>query len=286
MRICRFGDDRLGLVRGDVVADVTDALSMLPPQRYPVALGDQLLARLPSVMERISELETHAVKFPVRDLRMLSPVANPGKIIGAPVNYMKHLEEARLDPKIHHQNKIEEITRVGVFLKASSSIAGCGEGVGLKHLDRRNDHEIELVAIIGRRGRNIPVAEALDHVAAYSIGLDMTTRGPEERSLRKSIDSYSVVGPWMVTADEVRGPAGIGFELRVNGELRQSANTNDLILDVPHIIAFASGFYTLHPGDVIFTGTPEGVGPVQPGDVITCAMDRIGAMTVHVRHDP
>jgi len=286
MKICRFGDNRLGLVRGDVVADVTEALSVLPPQGYPAAPGDQLVAHLPRVVERIAELESRARELPLQAVRLLSPVANPGKILAAPVNYLKHLEEARLDPKIHHQNKIEEITRVGVFLKAGSSIAGAGEGVGVKHLDRRNDHEIELVAIIGRRGRNIPVADALDYVGAYCIGLDMTTRGPEERSLRKSIDSYSLLGPWMVTAEEVGRPEGIGFELRVNGEVRQKANTDDLVLDVPHIIAFASSFYTLHPGDVIFTGTPEGVGPVQPGDVITCAMERIGEMTVHVRHDP
>lgn len=286
MKICRFGDNRLGLVRGDVVADVTEALSVLPPQGYPAARGDQLVAHLPRVVEKIAELESRARELPLQAVRLLSPVANPGKILAAPVNYLKHLEEARLDPKIHHQNKIEEITRVGVFLKAGSSIAGAGEGVGVKHLDRRNDHEIELVAIIGRRGRNIPVADALDYVGAYCIGLDMTTRGPEERSLRKSIDSYSLLGPWMVTAEEVGRPEGIGFELCVNGEVRQKANTDDLVLDVPHIIAFASSFYTLHPGDVIFTGTPEGVGPVQPGDVITCAMERIGEMTVHVRHDP
>lgn len=286
MKICRFGDNRLGLVRGDVVADVTEALSVLPPQSYPAAHGDQLVAHLSQVVKKIAELESGARELPLQEVRLLSPVANPGKILAAPVNYLKHLEEARLDPKIHHQNKIEEITRVGVFLKAGSSIAGAGEGVGVKHLDRRNDHEIELVAIVGRRGRNIPVADALDYISAYCIGLDMTTRGPEERSLRKSIDSYSLLGPWMVTAEEVGRPEGIGFELRVNGEVRQKANTDDLVLDVPHIIAFASSFYTLHPGDVIFTGTPEGVGPVQPGDVITCVMERIGEMTVHVRHDP
>jgi 2-keto-4-pentenoate hydratase/2-oxohepta-3-ene-1,7-dioic acid hydratase in catechol pathway len=204
-------------------------------------------------------------------------------MLGAPVNYLKHLEEARADPKIHHQNKIEEIAKIGMFLKAGSSLAGAAEGVRLKHLDRRNDHEIELAAIVGKQGRDIREADALQHIAAYCIGLDMTTRGPEERSLRKSVDTYSVLGPWLVTADEFGDPAGVALDLRVNGELRQSANTRDLVLSVPRIIAFASSFYTLHPGDVIFTGTPEGVGPVHPGDVLRCSIERIGEMTVAVR---
>ena len=111
----------------------------------------------------------------------------------------------------------------------------------------------------------------------------MTTRGPEERSLRKSIDSYCVVGPWMVTADELQTPNALDFSLHVNGELRQKANTRDLILGIAELIEFASSFYTLEPGDLLFTGTPEGVGPVVPGDLITTEFEGIGCMQVRVR---
>ena len=120
-------------------------------------------------------------------------------------------------------------------------------------------------------------------VAGYCIGLDITIRGPEERSLRKSVDSYSVLGPWLVTADEIQNPGELGLSLSVNGEVRQQSNTADLILGIPELVEYASSFYTLHPGDVIFTGTPEGVGPIRPGDRIAASIEGIGTMTVAVR---
>jgi 2-keto-4-pentenoate hydratase/2-oxohepta-3-ene-1,7-dioic acid hydratase in catechol pathway len=155
--------------------------------------------------------------------------------------------------------------------------------VTIVHHDRRNDHEIELVAIIGKPARNVSKEAALDHVAAYCIGLDMTLRGPEERSLRKSLDTYTVLGPWFVTADEIPDPHNLQLVLTVNGEPRQNANTRDLILNLRDLISWASTFYTLHPGDVLMTGTPEGVGRVVPGDTIDARIDGIGAMQVKVR---
>jgi 2-keto-4-pentenoate hydratase/2-oxohepta-3-ene-1,7-dioic acid hydratase in catechol pathway len=184
--------------------------------------------------------------------------------------------------EIHHGNLINEIHRAGVFLKATSSLVGPGEGIKLIHLDRRNDHEIELAAVVGKTARNISAKKALDYVAGYCIGLDITIRGPEERSFRKSPDSYTVLGPWLVTADELADPSQLGFTIAVNGEIRQDANTDDLILGVSDLVEWASSFYTLHPGDVILTGTPQGVGPVRPGDVLVAKMDRIGQMQVDV----
>jgi 2,4-diketo-3-deoxy-L-fuconate hydrolase len=137
--------------------------------------------------------------------------------------------------------------------------------------------------IIGNAGSNVSRAKEFEHVAGYSIGLDMTVRGPEERSLRKSINSYTVLGPWLVTADEIADPTNIDFWLTVNGEPRQKANTRDLILGIPELLEFASSFYTLHPGDVLLTGTPEGVGPVKPGDRIVAEVQGIGRMEVDVR---
>jgi len=148
--------------------------------------------------------------------------------------------------------------------------------------ERRTDHEVELAVVIGHVADRVPRSEALRYVAGYTIGLDITLRGPEERSLRKSIDTYCVLGPWLVTADEVPDPSALALELRVNGEVRQAARTRDLIIDVPGLIELASSFYTLAPGDVLLTGTPEGVGPIVPGDRLTATIDGIGTMEVAV----
>ena len=174
---------------------------------------------------------------------------------------------------------------VGLFLKATSSLVGPSHGVVIRHSERRNDHEIELAVVIGKQAEWASEAEALNVVAGYCIGLDMTMRGSEEQSLRKSLDTFTVLGPWMVTADEFAEHLPAQLSLRVNGELRQSASTADLIMSIPQLIAYASRFYTLFPGDVLLTGTPEGVGPVRAGDVMTASIGHIGSMTVEVRAD-
>jgi 2-keto-4-pentenoate hydratase/2-oxohepta-3-ene-1,7-dioic acid hydratase in catechol pathway len=111
----------------------------------------------------------------------------------------------------------------------------------------------------------------------------MTIRGPEERSMRKSPDSYTVLGPWLVTADEIPDPGNLEISIAVNGAVKQKANTREFILGVPELIAWASSFYTLHPGDVLLTGTPQGVGPVRPGDVMEASLERVGSMRVEVK---
>jgi len=282
MRLCRFDNDRLGIVEGEHVLDVTAALDVIPPSNYPLPTYDLLIANLGKVCDRAKQLAANAQRKDISQVKLLSPIANPGKLVAAPVNYLKHLEEARADSGIHHNSQIIEIQRIGLFLKATSSLIGPGEPVTLRHLDRRNDHEIELAIIIGKSGTRIKKDQAWDYIAAYTIGLDMTVRGPEERSLRKSVDSFSVLGPWLVTADEMGDATSLDFELTVNGETRQKANTRDLVLGIPELIEYASNFYSLHPGDVIFTGTPEGVGPVQAGDVITAEFEKIGRMEVSV----
>jgi 2-keto-4-pentenoate hydratase/2-oxohepta-3-ene-1,7-dioic acid hydratase in catechol pathway len=137
--------------------------------------------------------------------------------------------------------------------------------------------------VIGREARNVSRAEALSYVAGYTIGLDITIRGSEDRSFRKSPDTYSVLGPWLVTADEIPDPGSLDLQVSVNGTERQKSNTRLLILGVPELIELASSFYTLYPGDVIFTGTPEGVSPIAPGDEIVATIERIGSMQVAVR---
>lgn len=285
MRLCRFGEDRLGVVEGSNVKDVTAALEVLPAYRYPLPRHDVLMANLPKVIARINAIAKDAPSLPLAGVKLLSPVANPGKLIAAPVNYQKHLDEVKGDAQIHANNPGHTLTiqSAGVFLKATSSLVGPGEGVAIRMTDRRTDHEVELAVVIGREGSRISKANALQHVAGYSIGLDITIRGSEDRSFRKSPDGFSVLGPWLVTADEITEPGSLDLEIAVNGEQRQKSNTKYLILGVPELIEMASSFYTLYPGDVIYTGTPEGVSPIEPGDEVVATIERIGTMRVAVR---
>src|ERR1051326_2411177 len=285
MRFCRFGDGRLGLVEGSNVRDVTSALDVLPSFEYPLPAHDVFIANLDRVAERARAIAASSPVLPLAGLPLQSPVANPSKVMGAPVNYQKHLEEVRANAEIHHGSAAHSapIHKMGLFLKASSSLVGPGDGIALRKLERRNDHEVELAAIIGKPANNVSASEALNYVAGYAIGLDITIRGPEERSLRKSADSYTVLGPWLVTADEIPDPGNLNLKISVNGEERQNSNTRYMILGVPQLIEFASAFYTLNPGDVIVTGTPEGVSPIQPGDTIIATIEKIGSMEVKVR---
>ena len=286
MILCRFGEGRLGLVEGAFVRDVTSALDVLPAYRYPLPSYDVFIANLDRVIEAIPRLSPEsAPQLPLAGLKLLSPVANPGKIIAAPVNYQKHLDEVKSDVQLHQNTQTHTITiqKAGLFLKASSSLVGSGEGIALRHLDRRNDHEVELAVVIGKTANNVKASQALNYVAGYAIGLDITIRGTEDRSFRKSPDTYTVLGPWLVTADEIPNPGDLDLEIAVNGEVRQKSNTKYMILGVPELIELASSFYTLYPGDIISTGTPEGVSPIVPGDNIVATIEKIGTMEVRVR---
>jgi 2,4-didehydro-3-deoxy-L-rhamnonate hydrolase len=285
VRLCRFDDDRVGVVRGDVVRDVSSILGRLPAAPHPAPWGDPLIARLGRMREAVERLANRSRMRAVGGVRLLSPVARPSKIIGVPGNYRAHVEEANRDAALgqYAAARGRTIEEQGLFLKASTAIVGPAEGVAIRFPHRRTDHEVELCAVIGCQGADIPPERALDHVAGYAIGLDMVIRGPEDRSFRKSLDSYAVLGPWLVTPDEVGDPGALDFELAVNGVVRQRGSTRDMILDVRGLIAWASSFYTLYPGDVIMTGTCEGVGPVSPGDQISARFERIGEMRVNVR---
>ena len=285
MKLCRFNETRLGLVEDGRVADVTAALDVLPGARWPLpARGDLLIRHLDGVRARIAAVLAGAERRDLADVTLYSPVANPTKLIGAPVNYQPHSDEAQADSGIPFA--IKPISETLCFLKANSSLVGPGEGVVRSFPDRRTDHEVELAVVIGRETRRIPAEDALQCVAGYAIGLDMTVRGKEDRSMRKSVDSYAVLGPWLVTSDEIDDPDRLDLTLRLNGEVRQDSNTRELIYDVRTLISRCSDFYTLLPGDVIYTGTPAGVGPVQPDDVLECEIEGIGSMRVRISGSP
>ena len=283
MKICRFDNNRIGVVEGESLRDVTAILDKLPSFRWPIPPGDALIAALDHLRDEMIRLSRRADAIPVDRVKLRSPVANPSKIIGAPVNYLDHLEEAKRDPGLLQGHSLKPVSEWGLFLKASTALAGAGDGVAQRFQDRRNDHEAEFSIVIGRQGSNISRGNALGHVAGYCIGLDMTVRGPQFQCFRKSIDTYAVLGPWLTTKDEIADPGNIDFFLTVNGEPRQKSNTRYLDYDVAQLIELASSYYTLYPGDVIMTGTPAGVGPVKPGDTIYTEFAGLGSMSVAVR---
>ena len=286
MKICRFDDRRLGLVEGDEVVDVSAALDALPALSWPTPPGDALIANLDAVMARIGAVAPDAARRAVADVRLASPVANPSKIIGIARN-RKNLDNENLGPGVAFAAGRGDTDPIAMFIKATSALAGPGDGVALRFTDRRNDPEAEFTIVIGRTGTDIAQRDALDYVAGYCIGLDMTLRGPESASSRKSIDSYAVLGPWLVTADEIPDPDNIATSLAINGRPLQASNTRDLAFGIRSLIAHASSFYTLYPGDVIMAGTPVGFEPVKPGDVMVAEFERIGRMEVMERaHRP
>jgi 2-keto-4-pentenoate hydratase/2-oxohepta-3-ene-1,7-dioic acid hydratase in catechol pathway len=270
----------VGVIDGDAVIDVTDHFDTAPS--WPLPHGDWIARQIGEAPDRAHEALPGRPRLSISSVRLDAPIANPGKIIGAPVNYRAHQAEAAADSEINLGREIPQIGQLGLFLKATSALLGPSEEIRLAFPDRRNDHEVELVAVIGKEGRHIPREQALDHVLGYAIGLDMTVRGLEFPSFRKSIDTYAVLGPWIVTADEITNPGNLNMRLAVNGAPRQKASTRDMIFDTARLIEYASSFYTLHPGDLIFTGTPEGVSEVRPGDILDAEIEGVGAMRIAI----
>ena len=288
MKLCRYDDDRLGVVRGNLVHDVTEAQTEIRKSSPYAIKGDAVIVALPQWRERIERMADKVAGKPIASVKLLPPVARPTKLTCAPTNYQAHIEEmAKASQQPGSQivrAQSSKILEAGMFLKANSALVGPSEGVPVRFPERRTDHEVELVMVIGKAGSDIPQSRALEHVAGYCLGLDMTVRGREDRSFRKSVDGYAVLGPWFVTADEIPDPDAVPISLTVNGEKRQDSNTSQLIYNCRRLIEFASEFYTLYPGDLLYTGTPEGVGPVKPGDVIVCrSAPALGELIIKVR---
>jgi 2,4-diketo-3-deoxy-L-fuconate hydrolase len=282
MKLCIFDAHRIGIVIDQQVVDVTDVFADVLPPGWPYPRHDRVIEHFAALRPRIDAAMKSGRRLPLASVRLRAPVANPGKIIGAPINYRDHIAEANADAQIHHGKTYTELDKFGLFLKANSSLIGCSEEIVIPFAERRTDHEVELAVVIDREAKRVPREQALDHVFGYCIGLDMTVRGPEFPGFRKSADTFSVLGPWIVTADEIADPNALDLSIRVNGEERQKSNTQYLIFNVQRLIEYASAMYTLHPGDVIMTGTPAGVGPVSFGDVLEATIQDIGSMTVRV----
>lgn len=276
MKLVSFEGNRIGALRDGHVVDLSDLVPADPGFWPPVGMV-QLIAGFERLTPEIDRRLARGGGVPLETVRLEAPVKWPNKLIAYPANYQKHIEE------MASSNRAD---KNAFFLKANSSISGPADAIVLPDLPGREiHHECELGIIIGRQGRHLALSEARSVIFGFCCLVDVVIRGNEERVYRKSFDSFCPIGPWIVTADEVPDPDNLEMELRVNGELRQKANTRDLIYDIPHMIAGASAAATLFPGDIIATGTPEGVGPIVSGDELTITIQNVGSMTLRVEKE-
>jgi len=216
----------------------------------------------------------------VDDVRLSPPVPRPQKIIAIGLNYRAHAEESGLS--------LPE--QPVVFAKLPSALAGPTDDIVVPAGRVRVDWEAELVVVVGRRGRHIPAEQGWAHVAGVTCGQDVSDREEQFRALRqftmaKSFDTYAPIGPVLVTPDELENPDDLAIRCRIDGEEVQSSRTNDLIFSVPELIAWISSICTLEPGDLVFTGTPGGVGDsrqppryLSPGNVVETEIEGVGVM--------
>jgi acylpyruvate hydrolase len=209
-------------------------------------------------------------------------VVRPSKVLCIGQNYAKHAAEM----------KSEVPEEPIIFLKPSTALVGHGGKVVLPALSGEVHHEVELVVAIGRGGKNIHEAEALEHVDGYAVGLDMTARDLQAKAKKrgmpwavaKGFDTFAPLGAF-TPAHKVRDPQSLAVKLTINGEVRQAGSTRDMIFPVATLIAYCSRIFTLLPGDLIYTGTPEGVGPVADGDVLEATITSLPPLRVRVKRE-
>ncbi|MDM5333275.1 fumarylacetoacetate hydrolase family protein [Ureibacillus composti] len=213
------------------------------------------------------------------EVKVEAPVGRPGKIICVGHNFRKHIQEMGRELPSHPV----------IFAKFANTILGPDDAIPFYPISEQLDYEAEFTFVIGKQARNVSEEDALDYVAGYTITNDVTYRDIQRRTLQwlqgKTVDGSAPMGPYLVTADEIGDPSGLSMVLKVNGEVRQSTNTDDFVFNVPKLVSFLSGLMTLEPGDVVLTGTPGGVGVamnppqfLKDGDVVTIEVDKIGSL--------
>jgi 2-keto-4-pentenoate hydratase/2-oxohepta-3-ene-1,7-dioic acid hydratase in catechol pathway len=277
MRLVSFhGPDgvRLGVDTDRGVVDVVAAAPGAP------ATVRELIAAGPEALDQVRQAVGSATEaVPLDQVRLAPAVPDPEKIICVGLNYRKHAAEGGMpvpDQPIY-------------FAKFRNSLAGSGEEVAIPAATRKCDYEVELVAVIGRRTRDVPPETALEAVFGYATGNDLSARELQVRSSQwtygKAIDGFAPLGPYLVTADDVPDPQELRTRTWVNGDLRQDSTTRDMVFSVAELVSDLSRIMTLEPGDVVFTGTPEGVilGMadqvwLQPGDEVVCEVEGLGRL--------
>jgi 2-keto-4-pentenoate hydratase/2-oxohepta-3-ene-1,7-dioic acid hydratase in catechol pathway len=268
-----IGAARVGLVHGGEVVDISElgiaAVDMI----------DLLRGSLESLAAAARGNLPRGV--PLGSVRLLAPIPRPGKIIGVGRNYGAHAAEGGLEAQ----------ERPRLFTKVPSSVTGPGGAIEKPAIVTKLDWEAEIAVVVGRSMRDVAAADALDHVAGYTLLNDVSARefqfdvSPPQTSFAKSMDGFCPMGPWLVTTDEIADPGHLPLTCRVNGALMQDGNTRDMIFPIPEILSYVSRYITLEPGDIIATGTPDGVGAfrkppmfLQPGDVVRIECPAIGVL--------
>jgi len=276
MKICRY-QDHDQVAYGIVVDQMMVPLGRLmdnPP-------GDgEFFSRLREVIVAARGADVaNAVAIPAQ---LLPPVPPPEKVICIGLNYLDHAIETGAEPP----------TEPVVFSKFNTAIVGHGDAIVLPKISKEVDYEAELVVVIGDTARHITADQAIGKVAGYTCGHDVSARDWQKGRpggqwlLGKSFDTFGPIGPWMVTADEIADPSDLTVRMYLGDEKVQESTTAQLIFDIPHLIAHLSTIMTLHAGDLIFTGTPPGVGAarkpprfLRPGDICTVEIPAIGRLT-------
>lgn len=271
MKLIRFGEfgfEKPGLELDGVRYDVSGLVNDFDEDFFA---GDGL-----AQLEAVFDKETAPVISP--NIRLGAPVKRPGKIICIGLNYRKHAAESGM----------AEPSEPVVFFKATSSMAGPNDTIIIPKNSKKTDWEVELAVVIGKRANYISEAEALDYVAGYMLHNDVSEREFQiERGGQwvkgKSCDTFAPLGPYLVTKDEVADPNNLRLWLTLNGTKMQDGNTSDFIFNVQHVVSYLSQFMSLMPGDIISTGTPEGVGfgqkppfYLKEGDLIELGIDGLG----------
>ena len=264
-----------------LAADIGNEFAVLPTEASIPASIKNLIRDWPRNPLSIDTVEQSGSRLPKSDSRLKAPIENPGKIICIGKNYDKHAHEMGSEPP----------SIPVIFSKFNSAIAAPDSDVVLPAISQKVDFEAELVVVIGKQGRNIDRADAMSHVFGYCCGNDISARDWQKEKpggqwlLGKTFDGFAPLGPCIVTADEIENPHDLEISLRLNGETMQQSNTRNLIFPIDFLIAHLSQFVTLEPGDLIFTGTPEGVGagrkpPVflKSGDQLEVEIEQIGIL--------
>ncbi len=279
MRLVTFthqGQRRLGARSGDSIIDLSAADPSIPStMKEFLEAGDNAISRARAIIDS----GTHAIS--ATDVTIHAPIDNPEKIICIGLNYADHAAESSMpipDEPI-------------VFSKYASSIIGPDENIVAPSASSQVDYEVELVVVIGKSGRNISEEDALNHVAGYMVGHDVSARDYQlekpsaQWMMGKTFDTFAPIGPDLVTTDDVPDPHNLGIRCILNGKTVQDSNTSQLIFDVPKLIAYLTHVFTLAPGDLIFTGTPHGVGMgrepqlwLKHGDRVICEIDGLGRL--------
>jgi len=290
MKICQYGEHVAGAVQDERVYPIGAALVAAGHLRQGYTMQEviDVLANRPAAMH----CARHALdgkSLALASVTLLPPIENPPSIWAAAANYKAHAAEMQAasgGPDRTALTKDELMAEF--FLKPSSSLIGPGGTIVLPRISKDVDYEAELCAVIGRRARRVSEGEALDYVFGYTICWDISQRDPwgrnrqNTRNIRKGFDSFTALGPWIVTRDELPEPQDVRIEVELNGRKAMTAHTSDMICGLREHIRFLSDVLTLRPGDLITTGTPAGVAKLAPGDRLLGRIERIGEMTLNV----